>query len=75
MTRWRWPVKPGDLVRISFHRDGGKWMGTDAFVGKTGLIVKTVRPSPIESEIFEVLVDGHIRNFHQCYLESIDETR
>jgi hypothetical protein len=50
-------------------------MGTDAFVGKTGLIVKTVRPSPVEHrEIFEVLVDGHIRNFHQSYLESIDET-
>jgi hypothetical protein len=68
-------VKPGDLVRINYHRDGGKWMGTDAFVGKTGLIVKTVRPSPVEHrEIFEVLVDGHIRNFHQSYLESIDET-
>jgi hypothetical protein len=68
-------MKPGDLVRINYHRDGGKWMGTDAFVGKTGLIVKTVRPSPIESEIFEVLVDGSIRNFHQHYLELVDETR
>jgi len=68
-------MKPGDLVRINYHRDGGKWMGTDAFVGKTGLIVKTVRPSPIESEIFEVLVAGSIRNFHQHYLELVDETR
>lgn len=67
-------MKLGDLVRINYHRNGGKWMGTGALAGKVGLIVKTVRPSPIESEIFEVLVDGHIRNFHQSYLESIDET-
>ena len=68
-------MKPGDLVQINYNILGAKWMGTDEFVGKIGLIVKTVHPSPIESEIFEVLVDGRIRNFHQSYLEHVDETR
>jgi len=65
-------MKPGDLIQINFRNPV---LRDNSIIGKIGLIIKAVYPSPIGSEIFEVLVDGHTHNFHQSYLELINETR
>lgn len=68
-------MKPGDLVQIKYRRgDGERMHDAPALAGKVGLIVKTVPSAWVASPIFEVLVDGRGRIFHQSYLESIDET-
>ncbi len=62
-------MKPGDLIRIvRSDRPVAR-----EHIGKIGVVVRLKHLHP--TEIFEILIDGHIGNFCRSSLELINEAR
>ena len=64
-------MKVGDLVRII---QGGTLVSP--WIGKQGMVVDEYEhQQSTKPEWFTVMVAGDLRNFHQGYLELINESR
>ena len=66
-------MKPGDLVRIIEAPAQPLWVREMA--GKICLLVRSLEKSEGSLFMWEVLIDGRLRNVHKLDLGKIDETR
>ena len=65
-------MKPGDLVRIIEAPDQALWVREMA--GTICLLVRGLEKSHGSPFMWEVLIDGRLRNVHKLDLRKVDET-
>jgi len=66
-------MKPGDLMRIIEAPAQAPWVREMA--GTICLLVRSLEKSEGTLFMWEVLIDGRLRNVHKLDLGKIDETR
>jgi hypothetical protein len=67
-------MKPGDLMRIIEAPDQALWNQFGGMAGKICLLIRNLEKSDGSPFMWEVLIDGRLRNVHKLDLGKIDET-